>query len=151
MTKAKEIPVREIKFRGKRQWNNEWLVGNLIIDKSGKKYIVPCKYFEADGHHLSYEDDTDTPVFVDQESVGQFTGLHDKNGKEIYEGDILGFKENNSVFWHVHWDENKYDLPVGFVFGCFGMTSTYPQYMHPDIKVLEVIGNIHENPELLNG
>ena len=83
--------------------------------------------------------------------IMQYTGLKDKNGKEIYEGDILGVSGGSGVFWEVNWDNTKTDLPVGFVFGSFGMRSNIPQYLHPSIDRLEIIGNIYENPELLNG
>ena len=142
--------MREIKFRGKRIWTDEWIYGNLVIDKHGRNHIVPFAYFDEDGHHLSYDDDTDTPVFIMQESVGQFTGLHDKNGKEIYEGDIVKFEDVSgykdgcaSVIWHEdscgyyleNDDDNIYDTLYDFT----------PSYQ------MEIIGNIHENPELLEG
>lgn len=86
----------------------------------------------------------------------QFTGLKDKNGKEIYEGDILDFEDgkvmahHKDVFWVVEWNNDKTTLPAGFVFGKFGMRATYPQYIHPDSNHLIVVGNNYENPELLN-
>jgi hypothetical protein len=80
----------------------------------------------------------------------QYTGLKDKNGKEIYEGDIvkLWFDEGEEVFWN--------SFLVKFFEGCFiceflqGDTEEYPIFEYwNDSKDLEIIGNIYENPELL--
>ena len=131
--------MREIKFRGRRSHDKEWVVGNLVIDNRGNKHIVPFSFFEEDGHHLQYNDDTDKPVFFDQETIEQFTGLHDKNGKEIYEGDIPdGY---GAVFF-----SNEY-------LGYFAKSNEFECEYKPiyDIPIIEIIGNIHENPELLEG
>ena len=131
--------MREIKFRGRRSHDKEWVVGNLVIDNRGNKHIVPFSFFEEDGHHLQYNDDTDKPVFFDQETIEQFTGLHDKNGKEIYEGDIPD--DYGPVFF-----SNEY-------LGYFAKANEIEREYKPiyDIPIIEIIGNIHENPELLEG
>jgi len=138
--------MREIKFRGKYSWANEWIYGNLVIDKQGRNHIVPFAYFDEDGHHLSYDDDTDKPVFIKQDSIGQFTGLHDKNGKEIYEGDKFCI---GGVIMFVSWHEDYscFILTTGCEYGTIN-------YINLDCDVIyqkEIIGNIHENPELLEG
>lgn len=135
--------MREIKFRGKRIWTDEWIYGNLVIDKHGRNHIVPFAFFDEDGHHLSYDDDTDTPVFIMQESVGQFIGLHDKNGKEIYEGDIL--KRESFTSWVITFNNS--------CFCAANITMPYRPFtlLDVDMSQREVIGNIHENPELING
>ena len=146
--------MREIKFRGKRIWTDEWIYGNLVIDKHGRNHIVPFAYFDEDGHHLSYDDDTDTPVFIMQESVGQFTGLHDKNGKEIYEGDRVKVV----IIWNELNRDIKREFISSIVFcehrGCYifpnhSNVSLDDARQDDEIISLEVIGNIHENPELL--
>ena len=125
--------MRETKFRGRRTHDKQWIIGSLVIDKNGDKHIIPFDYFEMDGHHLRYEDDSDKPVFFDQETVTQYTGLHDKDGKEIYENDIL-----EDVYGNIgtaHW------YGSGFEFiNTSGMMENGKDWL--------IIGSIHENPEL---
>ena len=128
--------MREIKFRGMDIVNNKWLYGNLeipLINQSKSKYfIIGYSY----GQYQKHE--------VDPKTVGQYTGLKDKNGKEIYEGDILyipSWKRKYKVVFEAgmfrgksicRWTESKVSLATfqGEV-GC------------------KVIGNIYENPELI--
>ena len=123
--------MREIKFRGKRLDNGEWLYGYLIR-LHGIPYIYPNP---ANNGWTSYE--------VDPDTVGQFTGLLDKNGKEIYEGDILIepgiFNLPRTVFWD-HRFMRFGNIPLSIC----GYIDLY------DYNKTEVIGNIHDNPELLS-
>lgn len=128
--------MREILFRGKRTDNGEWETGSLVIIRDGcsdKEVFIADK---MTGYH--------TPVIP--ETVGQYTGLTDKNGRKIFEGDIV---ESGGRIWLVEYS-NKY--------GQFMMT-TYTEkgiswsrsfdLIPPDW--CEVIGNIYDNPELLEG
>ena len=127
---------RTIKFRGKNLYNNEWIFSDLIQYESGEMAIFSKK--------LSQYGCETTEMFnrskVIPETVGQFTGLLDKNGKEIYEGDILNNGQRNYfVCWNSErgawWLKNKdliYTTPLGFL----------------SIELF-VVGNIYDNPDLI--
>lgn len=135
--------MREIKFRGKRVDNDEWVYGDLLHgqgSKDGNVYILPLTQFypkdcdDLDGYN------------IDPETVGQLTPVKTPDGKDIYEGDIV---------------EHSNDIPYG----------VYDDGLVGEVKMLEaqwvidtgkeliplwseathrtVLGNIFENPELL--
>ena len=92
--------MRTIKFRGKRLDNGEWVYGDLV---HGHSYIlvVPIK---------SYIDDNYTVI---PETVGQFTGLFDKDGAEIYEGDFLHNSFDANSPYVIQWNEEKALFELG--------------------------------------
>lgn len=132
--------MREIKFRGKRVNDGEWVFGFLSKGRlEGYKgnTLQPCVDREENGVMIS--------SVVDPETIGQYTGLKDKNGKEIYEGDI--------IYSH-HAGDTKAG-PVVFSDIHHSYIIDYPpkngrqqwQLMHGKEHCYEVIGNIYDNPE----
>ena len=131
--------IREVIFRGKRLHDNKWIYGNFISDCEGNPHIIEPRFFCEDGHHLQYEDNTDTPVFIIPETVGQFTGLTDKNGKRIFEGDIVRYEDDIGYVIY-NGDDARF------------LVDSPNMYISMDYSnEFEVIGNIHDNPELLGG
>lgn len=125
---------REIKFRGKRVDSGEWVYGSLLADLLDRCFIVADQ-----GTWRTYDE-------VNPETLGQFTGLQDKNGKEIYEGDIL-FKSLPVERTRIVYFEN----------GCFSVenTPTDRTLMFNSFPIgkgerWEITGNIYENTELMN-
>lgn len=136
--------MREILFRGKRTTKNEFVYGSLYVGgrKDGKCEIANYNR-EVNIERFAYD--------VIPETVGQYTGLTDKNGKKIFEGDIV--KEEDCVHngevqiygrkWVVYFDK-------GVFFGWRkGYKSCGLSKFIPNISGIEIIGNIHDNPELL--
>lgn len=133
--------MREILFRAKRIYKGEWIYGNLVIDINGEPHIVEPKYFYEDGHHLVYEDETDIPVFVIPETISQYTGLTDKNGKKIFENDIVILPEIDEKFL-VEWDVDQ----AAFVIESDTSFRDFNNYRSTES---EVIGNVFDNSDLL--
>ena len=135
--------IREVIFRGKRLHDNKWIYGNFISDCEGNPHIIEPRFFCEDGHHLQYEDNTDTPVFIIPETVGQFTGLTDKNGTKIFEGDILTI-ENEGVYAAIKYNESNAAFYVE--------DEDHEDYLGEAWETdVVIIGNIHDNPESLKG
>jgi len=110
--------MRTIKFRAwnvrEKEWFDEWFSvsadGNLLYHENGDSFDIPKEY-----------------------AVVQYTGFLDKNGKEIFEGDVIDMKS------------------LGEQFGKRVISWTHGGFNHPlDVEKCEIIGNIYENPELLS-
>jgi len=149
--------TREIKFRGKRIDNDEWVYGYFYkgLDTNGE-IISIIRHFNED--HGGHEDH-----YVDPKTVGQFTGLNDKNGKEIYEGDIIPVTYSNcpNGMRILGGGEKHEDVNSEVVMQCGEWrikrkdpedgkdvySSLWSLLKNNDQK--EVIGNIYETPDLL--
>tara|TARA_R110002167_G_scaffold256475_2_gene462864 strand:+ start:3973 stop:4323 length:351 start_codon:yes stop_codon:yes gene_type:complete len=115
--------MKEIRFRGQRVDNNEWAYGDLFTDWEGRMY--------------------------NHETIGQYTGLKDKSGKEIFEGDIY-FDEGES-----YWGSTYYIGPyknyrvVEYNIDQAQFVARHHCGSERIDTTKEIVGNIHENPELL--
>lgn len=144
--------MRKIEFRAKRTDNDEWVYGyyfqeldfeNEPINSSIVRNIITKDPVYKTTEQGVYE--------IDINTLGQYTGLYDKNGTKIFEGDIVKIPE----------DYDNYGLNAGeiyqvyFAYGGFRMKPKYSKnakgYWLEDDGELEVIGNIFDNPELLKG
>lgn len=127
--------MRDIKFRGK-DYIDKWRYGDLVQEKWSKDKITMIK-----------KDKTAWSVL--EQTVGQYTGLKDKNGKEIYEGDIVSFnlKSDNegqpNIIGYIEYQTTFSGYKIMSFKGSFALDY--------NIKDIEVIGNIYENSELLKG
>ena len=122
--------MREILFRGK-PIDEETIIGNDFY------YGDLCHY--ANGEVTIRQPETGYEIAVFTETIGQFTGITDRNGKKIFEGDIL---KTNEADWV---GKVKFKHSAYIISDDNGGYSTYP-----DFSKCEVIGSIHDNPELLN-
>ena len=130
--------MREVKFRGKSKATGEWLYGYLTQHYSASSGYDELGYFISTVYdeHGAY-DSLDSEVFP--ESIGQFTGLLDKNGKEIYEGDV----DSEGIF--IVWRKDLASFALrrkGWMYDHF-----FGEAKHPD--KFEIIGNTYDNEGLL--
>ena len=154
--------MREILFRGKRTDNGEWIYGDLMQNVD----CIKIREQEKDVKHIakSFE--------IDLETVGQYTDLTDKNGKRIFEGDIVRYTFDSPD--DPTATENGLKVRTGRIFwsdwrASFAVTAgrNLSAALNNDVAVyvrgrqvyeyvrgantVEVIGNVHDNPELLKG
>ena len=134
--------MREILFRGKRTNDYEWIKGSLCTTID----FYTISYFDFEGYYIEEK--------VIPETVGQYTGLTDKNGKKIFEGDIISipFEEDRYPY-----EENVIHYENAEVYFDTERYSWYVRHSDDDLvslweyddRDIIVIGNIHDNPELL--
>lgn len=139
---------RIIKFRGKRIKDGKWIYGNLA-DYSMKVFNTTIEKKVIFGNIVSFATDNFGFVVddcaVDPETIGQFTGLRDKDSRPIYEGDIVmqcGYSGVKPMV--VRFEQGA------FIVGWHGGSSTQTRPMLIQ-KRCEVIGNVIDTPDLLNG
>ena len=147
--------MREIKFRGKRLDNGEWEFGDLLQYDDGSVCIgVHSKNYTDDGfnvgqyHHIAP---------VDPATVGEYTGLKDKNGKEIYVGDIIECigSDNKPIRHLVRYNDEKGGYSQLLFMGNGLTCKPYDGGLISQNYICEmdkyIVGNLHDNPELLKG
>lgn len=142
---------RELKFRGLRN-NGEWVYGGFCRRWNDKPCIVVYNPKERKDEPNSYEDDWDIYVDVHEDTIGQFTGLLDKNGNEIYEGDIITLNGNypRVVLWDkVSWVLMPTEYYHDEVFWVMNLQHPGLDWWEEFADEFEVIGNIYNNPELI--
>ena len=119
--------MREILFRGKTFCDGDWVYGGITWNPSRKNFFIHTDWEEAK---------------VIPETVGQYTGLTDKNGTKIFEGDICWFYGGD--YYSGLWEQNA-------IVAITDMTDDEQTHYLNNAEYCEVIGNIHDNPELLKG
>lgn len=134
---------REIKFRAKRIDNGEWVYGNLYKCDKFARIITAFAYTNEDGENESLGQYYCEAYDVNINTICQFTGLYDKNGKEIYEGDIVKGTITSA------WSKQKIKCQVKYEkdrFICIDNDNNIHKVMFG--KDIAVIGNVYDNPEL---
>lgn len=126
--------MREILFRGKCKNSGEWVVGD---------FCHPCNIcYETIGYDEQLKQDN-VPIWNDEavapETVGQYTGLTDKNGKKIFDGDIVRYDNGTG---YIAWSD------YNAAWMCVEEKGEYREWFS-NMSEIEIIGNIYDNPELL--
>lgn len=134
--------MRTIKFRGQSILTDEWLYGDLVHSADKKRFAI-----------LVNDKDSYDECEVTPETVGQLTGLIDKNGTEIYEGDLLVCDEVPKILSEVYWNCSMsafcfavHTITEGIDYGTTPLGDVLNKF-----KSLHIVGNIHDNHELLKG
>ena len=137
--------IKDIEFRGKTD-DGEWVYGDLMKDPGGFCFIRHFDKFTPDGNEFL--------KLVQAETIGFHAGLKDKNGKKIFTGDILRFMDADtyssesgfdwidvSCVGYVSWDEDRIGLDLS--------NRASAEIYEIEFETSEVIGNVHDNPEMV--
>ncbi|EAA0138233.1 YopX family protein [Listeria monocytogenes] len=144
--------MREIEFRGKAIHPNnlEQIVGSWAYGGIFENKII-SRYLDMDSHYHGFISE----IEIDLKTIGQYTGLKDKNGKKIFEGDIVAFSEDD---FHVFNSQVECFSEDGYPAFDIKVPSTYyfdsnvfSEVSMTGLYEIEIIGNIHENLDLLEG
>ena len=141
--------MREILFRGKRADNGEWVKGYYYKSKYYRTDNELCDYITIPHPEEKYRGSDSYIVLSD--TVGQYTGLLDKNGKKIFEGDIVKFKEfRDTYIGKVVFNQKTggFEFWWNVTVGAYGEKATHTANLTVSNDI-EVIGNIYDTPELL--
>ncbi len=131
--------MRKYFFRGKRKDNGEWVIGKGIDTNFGEAYIL-YGWKDASVGLFNVDD-----IEVIPETIGQYTGVTDKNGKKIFEGDIVRYNgEKHIVVFETRGETGYFGIKIDHI-------ETWGFCLSVPAKLMEVIGNIHDNPELTEG
>lgn len=145
--------MREILFRGKRKDNGKWVYGHLASFLDGVKASIHPPYYLGVVEEMNF-------YCVDPFTVGQYTGMNDKNDKRIFEGDIIQFGDKRLVVWWnaeaFQW-QAKEQREVVYTYKAISDRAIFDNidlgWIYAEIPCLgrmttEIIGNIYDNPEL---
>lgn len=130
------MELRRIDFRGKSILTDEWFYGDLVHSADKKRTAI-----------LVNDKDSYDECEVDSETIGQFTGLYDAHGKEIYDGDIVKWKADNLLYAVIfNWGMFYASVEVcnQEIYGGFPLHALAEE----NGKDIEIVGNIYDNPEL---
>ena len=133
--------LREILFRGKCKNDNKWLYGFPYVTR---KYAVKINWYCSEFGSMRTDE-------IIPETVGQFIGLTDKNGKKIFEGDICRFRRFNDIYiGKIAFNVKTASFIMWYqpIVESYGKKATQKKLLSVRDNI-EVIGNIHDNPELL--
>jgi len=148
--------MREILFRGKRIDNGEWAEGSLVLPNcelnnglgvfcEGRAYICISLNFIRVSSYEHREFELGSFVEVDPKTVGQYTEFTDMNGKKVFEGDICLCDRN--IGWLI--DSQRFVIKFLYDVGAWGGETLISEIDASQFEMCEIIGNIHDNPELL--
>ena len=147
--------MREILFRGKRIDNGEWVEGQTVVvihQDDNDLIFMPQHGEDVKADPMVGNDRALTSIYgnyyqILPQTVEQYTGLTDKNGKKIFEGDIVKHESGATVLFHkVVFERRNGCAYFGAVMGeyeTWGFCNSFPP------TLVEIVGNIHDNPELL--